>query len=83
MLLDNKLRPQNPDSYLPMSSNSSDLLTLGLPRGLFPWSIMSTTALTSLFSSIIFRYTCQRNLISLSLYCMRYSITPIAPLKFC
>ena len=45
-------------------------LPLGLPLGLFPGSLMSPTALASLFSSILCMYLYQRSLISLTFCCM-------------
>ena len=43
---------------------------LGLPLGLFPGALMSTTALTSLFSSILCMCPYQRSLISLTFSCI-------------
>ena len=45
-------------------------LPLGLPLGLFPGTLMSPTALTSLFSSILCMCPYQRSLISLTFSCM-------------
>ena len=48
-------------------------LPLGLPLGLFPGTIISTTALTSLFSSILCMCPYQRSLISLTFSCMLFT----------
>ena len=48
-------------------------LPLGLPLGLFPGTIMSTTALTSLFSSILCMCPYQRSFISLTYSCMLFT----------
>ena len=45
-------------------------LPLGLSLGLFPGTLMSTTALTSLFSSILCMCPYQRSLISLNFSCI-------------
>ena len=45
-------------------------LPLGLPLGLFPGTLMSPTALTSLFSSILCMCPYLRSLISLTFSCM-------------
>ena len=48
-------------------------LPLGLPLGCFPGTIMSTTALTSLFSSILCMCPYQRGLISLTFSCILFT----------
>ena len=48
-------------------------LPLGLPLGLFPGTLISTTALTSLFSSILCMCSYQSNLISLTFSCMLFT----------
>ena len=48
-------------------------LPLGLPLGLFPGTIMSITALTSLFSSILCMCPYQRSLISLTFSLMLFT----------
>ena len=48
-------------------------LPLGLSLGLFPGTLMSTIALTSLFSSILCMCPYQRSLISLTFSCMLFT----------
>ena len=48
-------------------------LPLGLPLGLFPGTLMSTTALNSLFSSILCMCPYQRSLISMTFSCILFT----------